>query len=115
MARKKDAEGQEMLIENDTPEIKTAKRLIKEYKKMREGFQFQHSTDRETLEKKQAKMVEAVQAAGLKPDAEGRYHIDMGDKTADVWQDSTFKIKFRNNKEDDTDFANEEDDDAGDE
>lgn len=98
---KKHVEGQEVMpFAEDTPEIKTAKKLIREYKKLKDGFQAQHSADRETLEKKQVKMVEAVVASGLQPDAEGCYHFDMGEKIADVWQDSTFKIKYRKNEDD---------------
>src|ERR1019366_3165781 len=97
---KKQVEGQEVMgFAEDTPEMKQAKKLIKEYKKLKEGFQSQHRADRETLEKKQVKMVEAVVASGLEPDLEGCYHVDMGDKIADVWQDSTFKIKYRKNKD----------------
>lgn len=110
MARKQ-VEGQEVMgFAEDTAEMKQAKKLIKEYKKLKDGFQAQHATDRETLEKKQVKMVEAVQASGYTPDADGKYHIPIDDKIWDVWQDATFKIKSRKNRDDEPDDEEVDDD-----
>lgn len=111
MARK-NVEGQEVMpFAEDTPEMKQAKKLIKEYDKMKKGFQAQHSTDRETLDKKQAKMVEAVQLSGYKADSEGVFHVVIDDYIWDVWQDASFKTKRRKNKEADGELPEEEVDD----
>lgn len=70
----------EVLFENDTPEIKAAKKQCKEYDKIKEVNKEQNAANRSAEKKKRLKVIESIQVANIKPDSEGAYHITIDDK-----------------------------------
>ena len=110
MARKQ-VEGQELLIENDTPEIKAVKRQIKEYDKLRTTNRETGAANRDAEEKKRAKVFESVKLAGIDPDTEGVYHIEIDETDWAFSQDSQLKIKKHKIKGDDAGDGDDGDDD----
>jgi hypothetical protein len=93
MARTKDVVGQEILIDNETPEIKAMIRQIKVYEKLKAGIKEQHAADHEAEEKARDKVLRCAQASGLTPDAQGAYRLTFDEKEWVIFQDSQLKIK----------------------
>jgi len=66
------------------------------------GVQEQHAADRTAEKAKRGKVFDAVTGAGIKPDAEGVYHLTVNGKVYDISQDSQLKIKKHNAPKDET-------------
>jgi hypothetical protein len=102
MARKKDVEGQEMLVDNYTPEMKAAVKKCKEYENL-VGKQAEERAEYRIAEKKKRQQVlESIQASGIKPDADGSYTLRVDEKEWVLTQESQLKIKKHKIKDDET-------------
>lgn len=91
MAKKKDEQLE--LIDVKDPKYKAVCKQITEYEELKQENKEQHSADREAERAKRKKVFEAVEAAGIKPDKEGVYHVPMDGKIYDFFQDSQLKVK----------------------
>lgn len=106
-----EAAGQMELIDVDDPKLKDIKREITGYDKMLTANKEQHAADRKAEKAKRAKVLEAIVAAGVKPDADGTYHLCFGGKQWDISQEAQLKIKKHNVKDGDPDDDDGADDD----
>lgn len=89
-------EEQLELIDVDGPELKPVKKQITEYEKLTEENKVQHSADRQAERDKRKKVFAAIEAAGIKPDAEGVYRFLMGGHVWEFSQEAQLKIKKKN-------------------
>lgn len=110
MGRTKMVEGQQDLIDVDTPEGKAAKRIARQYRRMRE----EHNETRTTMREKEASVAEKLRTAisdlGIQPKADGSYHcvLDGCDITIPAPKNPPIKIKDAKD-EDDEEAEGEED------
>jgi hypothetical protein len=97
------------LIDVDDPQFKALKKQIGEYDRLVSDNREQASANRTREKDKRVKVLEAVKAADLTPDANGVYHIKFGGKVWDISQEAQLRIKKHAAKEETPD-ADEGDD-----
>ena len=91
---KKEGEGEQLeLIDVDDPKLKDVKKELLAYDKLKEANKEQGSAGREAEKSKRQKVLAAIIEAGVKPDAEGVYHLTFAGKQWDIRQDNQLKIK----------------------
>jgi hypothetical protein len=90
-----EAGGQLELIEVDDPAYKDVKRELIGYEKLVLEAKEQHAADKKAEEAKRKKVLAAIVAANIKPDAEGVYHLTFGGKQWSISQESQLKIKHK--------------------
>ena len=81
------------LIDVKDPKYKAVCKQITEYEALKTENQEQHSANMAAEKAKRKKVFEAVEACGIKPDADGVYHVPVDGKIYDISQDAQLKIK----------------------
>jgi hypothetical protein len=81
------------LIDIDSPEFKKLKKIIKDYEGLKVRKKDKIKELNEAEKSARGHVLEAVIAAGVKPDADGAYHVSLDGKVYDLCQDSQLKIK----------------------
>lgn len=91
---KEDTAGEQLeLIDVDDPNLKEVKREILGYDKLLTANREQHASDREAEKRKREKVLAAIEATGIQPEADGSYHMVLDGKEWVLFQDSQLKIK----------------------
>ena len=92
MAKTKEPEQLE-LIDVDDPKLKGVKKELGEYDDLLTENREEASAGRDAERAKRKKVLEKVLSAGLKPDADGVYHLRFGSRVWDISQEAQLKIK----------------------
>jgi hypothetical protein len=110
MAKKSNeqVEGQLELIDVDDPALKDTKRALVAYDKLLTEKKESAAAYREKEEASRDKVLTAIQAAGVSPDANGIYHLSFGGKQWDISQEAQLRIKKHRLKDGDPDDADAE-------
>ena len=103
-----EAPGQMELIDVDDPMLKGVKKSIMGYEKFKAEKKERSAADRQVEEKKRKEVLSEIQAAGLKPDALGTYHISLGGKEWLISQEAELKIHKRALKDGEPDEGDED-------
>ena len=83
------------LIDVKDPKYKAICKQITEYEALKDENTEQHSANVAAERAKRKNVFDAVEACGIKPDADGVYHVPMDGKMYDIFQDAQLKIKAR--------------------
>ena len=101
-------EGQLELIDVDDPALKDTKRALMAYDKLLTEKKESAAAYREKEEASRDKVLSAITAAGVSPDASGVYHLSFGGKQWDISQEAQLRIKKHSIKDGDPDDADAE-------
>ena len=106
--RNETVEGQLTLIDVDDPALKETKRALLAYDKLLTEKTESAAAYREKEEESRAKVLAAIQSAGVSPDANGVYHLSFGGKQWDISQEAQLRIKKHNIKDGDPEDRSKE-------